>query len=59
MLLHRPQTVFLEEVVRWPQLLRRSVASVHDLLRHGGYALGRVSVRLTPDGVHAVYAARV
>ena len=58
MLLHRPQTVFLEQVVRWPRLLRRSIGTVLDLLAQAGYDPGRVSARLTPDGVYAVYAAR-
>lgn len=57
-LLHRPQTVFLEQVVRWPRLLRRPIGTVLDLLGDAGHEPGRVSVRRTPDGDYAVYAAR-
>lgn len=59
MLQHRYQTDFLEQVVGWPRLLRRSIGTMLAILRAAGYDTDQVTVRVTPDGVYAVYAVSV
>lgn len=59
MLRHRPQTVFLQDVVRWPPMHHRDIATMLGVLDAAGYDLGRARVRVTPDGVYAVYAVPV
>jgi hypothetical protein len=59
MLRHRPQTVFLQEVVRWPPMHHRDISTMLRLLDAAGYDVGRARVRVTPDGIYAVYAVPV
>jgi hypothetical protein len=59
MLRHRPQTVFLQGVVGWPPMHQRDISTMLRLLDAAGYDVGRARVRVTPDGVYAVYAVPV
>jgi hypothetical protein len=59
MLRHRPQTVFLEDVVGWPPMHYRDISTMLGLLDSAGYDTDRARVRVTPDGVYAVYALPV
>jgi hypothetical protein len=59
MLRHRPQKVFLEDVVRWPPMHHRDISTMLALLHSAGYDVGGARVRVTPDGVYAVYALPV
>jgi hypothetical protein len=59
MLRHRPQTVFLQDVVRWPPMHHRDISTMLRLLDAAGYDVARARVRVTPDGVYAVYAVAV
>jgi hypothetical protein len=56
MLRHRPQSVFLQDVVRWPRMHQRDISTMLTVLDQAGYDVGRARVRVTPDGVYAVYA---
>jgi hypothetical protein len=59
MLRHRPQKVFLEDVVRWPPMHHRDISTMLALLDAAGHDVAGARVRVTPDGVYAVYAVPV
>jgi hypothetical protein len=59
MLRHRPQTVFLQDVVGWPAMHHRDISTMLRVLDAAGYDVSGVRVRVTPDGVYAVYAVPV
>jgi hypothetical protein len=59
MLRHRPQAVFLEDVVRWPRMHLRDISTILTVLDQAGYDVDKARVRVTPDGVYAVYAVPV